>query len=404
MAAFEFVALDAKGKQKKGVLEADSARQVRQQLRDKQWMPISVEVTEEKNKKSAFSSLFKRAIKTRDLAMITRQLSTLIGAGLPIEEALKAAADQNEKKSLKTMMLDIRSKVLEGHSLAASLNEFDYAFPKLYRATVAAGEHAGHLDTVLNRLADYTESSDEAQSKIKMAAAYPIILFVVSIIIVVVLLTYVVPDIVDVFVKNGQELPGLTVAMITASDFLMDHGLKIFIVLATFFTLFRWRLRNESFKRKFHLLVLNTPFFGKMVKGFSTSRYASTLAILNSSGVPLVEAMRIAGQVVNNVVIRERLDVATQQVREGGALQPALQQTNVFPPMMLHMIASGETSGELDQMLERTATNQENDLQNTITTLVSLFQPMMLLTMAGMVVLIIAAIMLPIVNMSKLLG
>lgn len=404
MAAFEFVALDAKGKQKKGVLEADSARQVRQQLRDKQWMPLSVEVTEQKNKKSLFGNLFKRSIGVYDLSMLTRQLATLIGAGLPIEEALKAAADQNEKKHLKTMMLDIRSKVLEGHSLAASLNEFDYAFPKLYRATVAAGEHAGHLDTVLNRLADYTERTHEAQSKIKTAAAYPIILFVVAILIVVVLLTYVVPDIVDVFVKNGQELPGLTTAMISASDFLMDKGLYILIALFVLFAGFKWRMQKESFKRKVHALLLKAPFLGKMVKGFSTSRYASTLAILNSSGVPLVEAMRIAAQVVNNVVIKERLDVATQQVSEGGALGSALEQTKVFPPMMLHMIASGETSGELDQMLERTATTQENDLQNTITTLVSLFQPIMLLAMAGMVILIIAAIMMPIVNMSKMLG
>jgi len=209
MAAFEYVALDNKGKQKKGILEADSARQVRQQLRDKQWMPLSVEVTEQKGGKGVWGNLFKRKIGVYDLSMITRQLSTLIGAGLPIEEALKAAGAQNEKRKLKSMLLDIRSKVLEGHSLAASLNEFDYAFPKLYRATVAAGEHAGHLDTVLARLADYTERSHESQGKIKTAATYPIILFCVAVFIVVLLLTYVVPDIVDVFVKKRAGAAGL---------------------------------------------------------------------------------------------------------------------------------------------------------------------------------------------------
>lgn len=404
MAAFEYVALDQKGKQKKGVLEADSARQVRQQLRDKQWMPLSVDVTEEKNKTSFFGNLFKRAIGVYDLSMLTRQLATLIGAGLPIEEALKAAADQNEKKHLKTMMLDVRSKVLEGHSFAASLNEFDYAFPKLYRATVAAGEHAGHLDTVLNRLADYTERSYEAQREIKGAATYPLILLVVAIAIVCGLLVTVVPEIVDVFIKNGQELPGLTAFMLGLSDFLMDKGGYLFIVILASVSVFLWRMKQPSFKQKVHRTLLYVPFVGRMIKGFSTSRFASTLAILNSSGVPLVDAMRIATQVVTNVVIRERLETAAQQVSEGGALQPALAQTGVFPPMMLHMIASGEASGELDQMLERTATNQENDLQATIKTIVGMFQPMMLLFMAGMVMLIVLAIMLPIVNMSKMLG
>ncbi len=404
MAAFEFVALDHKGKQRKGVLEADSARQVRQQLRDKSWMPLSVEVTEAKSANNPMGKMFKRSIATKDLALLTRQMATLIGSGLPIEEALKATADQNEKKRIKSMMLDIRARVLEGHSLAAALNEFDYAFPKLYRSTVAAGEHAGHLDTVLNRLADYTESSQEAQAKIKMAATYPVILLFVAIGIVVGLLTYVVPDIVDVFVKNGQELPGLTKFMIGASEFLQNYGFAMLIVLVIAAFAFMRAMKKPAFQRKVHHLLLNLPFFGKMVKGFSTARYASTLAILNSSGVPLVESMRIAGKVINNVVIKERLEISSQQVSEGGSLYQSLDQTKVFPPMMLHMIASGEVSGELDQMLERTAANQERDLQNTVTTIVGLFEPVMLLSMAAIVILIIAAIMLPIVQMSKMLG
>ncbi|GAA6133367.1 GspF family T2SS innner membrane protein variant XcpS [Oceaniserpentilla sp. 4NH20-0058] len=405
MAAFEYKALDANGRQKKGVIEADSPRQVRQQLRDKQLMPVSVEQsTSNQNSEKPFSKLFKRAISVADLAMLTRQLSTLIGAGLPIEEALKATAEQTEKKRIQSMILSIRSKVLEGHSLANALNEYDYAFPMLYRATVAAGEHAGHLDTVLVRLADYMEVSQVNQQKIKLAAVYPIILCVVAIGIVVLLLTLVVPDIVEVFVKNGQELPTLTQVMINSSDFLVDHWIKLIIVFSGTIFGFLWAIKKDHIKKKYHHAMIHMPFIGKMVKGFNTSRFISTLAILNSSGVPLVEAMKIAGQVVGNVIIQEKLTVACQQVTEGGSLHQALKETGVFPIMMLHMIASGESSGELDSMLERTAKNQETDLQNTITTLVSMFEPIMLLVMGGVVVLIVIAIMLPILNMNQMIG
>lgn len=404
MAAFEYVALNDKGKQKKGVLEADSPRQVRQQLREKNWMPLSVEVTSAKKSNANLSQLFQRSISTADLALLTRQLATLIGAGLPIEEALKATSEQTEKKRIKSMILDIRSKVLEGHSLANALNDFSYAFPTLYRATVSAGEHAGHLDTVLNRLADYMERSQVNQQKVKLAAVYPIILCIVAIVIVVGLLTYVVPDIVEVFVKNGQELPALTQFMINASDFLQNHGLLLFIAIIASGASFAWALKKPDFRLRFHKFLLNVPFIGKMIKGFNTSRFISTLAILNSSGVPLVEAMKIAGQVVGNLPIQAKLKVASQQISEGGSLHGALNETEVFTPMMLHMIASGETSGELDSMLEKTATNQENDLQNTVATLVSMFEPIMLLVMGGVVVLIVIAIMLPILNMNQMIG
>ncbi len=403
MAVFEYVALNEKGKQKKGIIEADSLRQVRQQLRDKNWMPLSVEVTTNKSKQVK-TRLFKRGISTPDLSLFTRQLSTLIGAGLPIEETLKATAEQTEKKHVKSMILDIRSKVLEGHSLAAALNDFDHAFPKLYRATMAAGEHAGHLDTVLNRLADYMEVSQVNQQKIKLAAVYPIILSLVAVGIVVGLLTYVVPDIVEVFVKNGQELPTLTQAMITASDSLKSHGFLLLIFILLDVMAFKWALTKKHIKYRFHGFVLRVPFFGKMIKGFNTSRFTSTLAILNSSGVPLVDAMKISAQVIENLVIEERLGIAAQSVSKGGSLHLALQETKIFPPMMLHMIASGEVSGELDTMLEKTAHNQENDLQNTVTTLVSMFEPIMLLAMGGIVVLIVIAIMLPILNMNQMIS
>jgi general secretion pathway protein F len=404
MAAFEYQALDTKGKQHKGVLEADSSRQVRQQLRDKGWMPLSVEAANDKQNKTGFLASFSRgpSLSTPDLALITRQLATLIAAGLPIDEALKAVSEQSEKQAVKSMVLSIRAKVLEGHTLADALKEFPRAFPHLYRATVSAGEHAGHLDGVLNKLADYTESQQEAHTKIKLAAMYPIILGFVAVGIVIGLLTYVVPDIVEVFVRNGQELPGLTQAMLDLSHLITDYGLVIAVALAVFWAVFLYALRNPKFKYRYHLFLLTAPGIKSFTKSANTARYISTLAILTSSGVPLVEAMRIASQVIENLPIQAGVKEATVQVSEGGSLSKALTTTGYFSPMMLHMIASGESSGELDDMLERTSAQQQATLEATIEALVKMFEPMMLLVMGAMVATIVAAIMLPILELQNM--
>lgn len=405
MAAFEFQALDNKGKQHKGVLEADSSRQIRQQLRDKGWMPLSVEATSNgKQKKGGFLAQFSLgpSLKTADLALITRQLATLIAAGLPIDEALKAVSEQSEKQVVKSMVLSIRSKVLEGHTLADALKEFPRAFPHLYRATVSAGEHAGHLDGVLNKLADYTESQQTAQTKIKLAAMYPIILCIVAIGIVVGLLTYVVPDIVEVFVRNGQELPGLTQLMLDISHLITSYGLVIVIVSGLSWAGFLYALRKPAFKYRYHQFLLTAPGIKNFTKSANTARYISTLAILTSSGVPLVEAMRIASQVVENLPIQAGVKEATVQVSEGGSLSKALTATKFFSPMMLHMIASGESSGELDDMLARTSAQQQASLEATIEALVKMFEPLMLLTMGAIVATIVTAIMLPILELQNM--
>jgi general secretion pathway protein F len=404
MAAFDFKALDQKGRQKKGVMEADSARQVRQQLRDKGWAPLSVEQTSEQTSSSG-SQLFKRTgrgISVNDLSLLTRQLATLIQSGIPIEEALKAVSQQSEKARIRSMMLAIRAKVLEGYTLADSLGEFPNAFPGLYRSTVSAGEHAGHLDLVLNRLADYMEGRQQARQKIQLAAIYPIILSVVAISIVIFLLSYVVPDIINVFIRNGQKLPFLTQMILGMSHFIVNWGIYIAIVLIGLGFSFNIMMKKEAFRFRIHKQLLRLPFISKIVKGTNTARFASTLSILNSSGVPLVDAMRIAGEVLSNDCLRAAVAEASQKVREGSSLQTALEQTSYFPPMMLHMIASGEASGELDQMLERTSKNQESDLEALIATLVGLFEPMMLLLMGGVVLIIVMAIMLPILTMSNL--
>ncbi len=404
MAAYDYKALDQKGRQKKGVIEADSSRQVRQQLRDKGLTPLSVETTVEKEGRTKSFSSQGKSLSVKDLALITRQIATLIQAGIPIEEALSAVSDQNDKPRIRSIMLAIRAKVLEGYTLADSMAEFPNAFPKLYRSTVAAGEHAGHMDLVLNRLADYTESRQQARQKIQLAAIYPVILSVVAISIVVFLLTYVVPDIIEVFINNGQELPALTQSLLVVSDFLSNWGMYILIVLIIGFAVFQFFLKKDAFRFAVHKKILSTPFISKLSKGMNTARFASTLSILNSSGVPLVEAIRISGEVLSNDCLKSSIMDAAVMVSEGSSLTKSLENTGYFPPMMLHMVASGESSGELDQMLERTAKNQENDLEGLITAIVGLFEPLMLLVMGVVVLIIVLAIMLPILSMSNLVG
>ena len=403
MPAYDYKALDSRGKQKQGVLEADSARAVRQQLREKGLAPLAVEpATEKRSRTSPLSG--RGSLSAPDLALVTRQLATLIQSGIPVEQTLSAAAQQSEKPRLKSMLIAIRAKVMEGYTLADSLGEFPRAFPRLYRSTVAAGEHAGHLDLVLNRLADYTESRQESRQKIQLAAIYPVILSIVAVSIVVFLLTYVVPDIIAVFVKQGQALPVLTRAMLVLSDFLSAYGLYLLAILIAVALTVNYLLKKPANRMKFHHMLLHFPLLSGMVRGINTARYASTLSILTTSGVPLVEAMRIAGEVLSNDYLRMELRKAAQRVSEGGSLHRSLDQTGYFPPMMLHMIASGETSGDLDSMLERTARMQENTLQAKIAALVGLFEPMMLLVMGGVVLIIVMAIMLPILNMSNLVG
>lgn len=403
MPAYDYKALDTRGKQKHGVMEADAPRAVRQQLREKGLTPLAVEPSTEKQARS--NPLSRRgSLAAADLALVTRQLSTLIQSGIPVEQALSAAAQQSSKPRIRSMLIAIRAKVMEGYGLAESLGEFPNAFPRLYRSTVSAGEHAGHLDLVLNRLADYTESRQEARQKIQLAAIYPIILSVVAISIVVFLLTYVVPDIIEVFLKQGQDLPALTQAMLNVSDFLGSYGIYLLVLLIIAVIAFRLALSRPAFRLKFHKRLLHLPLFSGMVRGVSTARYASTLSILTTSGVPLVEAMRIAGEVLSNDYLRGELRDAARKVSEGGSLHRSLDQTGYFPPMMLHMIASGEASGELDSMLERTARMQENTLQSKIAAIVGLFEPMMLLIMGVVVLIIVLAIMLPILNMSNLVG
>jgi general secretion pathway protein F len=404
MAAFEYLALDAVGRQRKGLIEADSPRLARQLLRDKHWSPLQVTPARAREERGAGGFRLGQGLAARDLALLTRQLATLVQAALPIEEALRAVAAQSRSQKINGMLLAVRARVMEGHSLAAALSEYPSAFPDLYRATVSAGEHAGHLGLVLDQLADYTEQRQQSRQKVQLALLYPLILMLTSLCIVGFLLGYVVPDVVKVFVNSGQQLPALTRGLIASSAVVKSWGWLMVLGAIAGVLILRLVLRDEKWRRRWHAFVLRVPLLGTLTRATNTARFASTLAILNRSGVPLVEALSIAAAVIANLHIRDKVLEAAQKVREGSSLTRALDATQAFPPMMLHMIASGEKSGELDQMLARTARNQENDLAAQVALLVGLFEPFMLVFMGAVVLVIVLAILLPILSLNQLVG
>jgi general secretion pathway protein F len=400
--AYEYVVLDSAGKQKKGVLEGDSPRHVRQQLKEKGLVPLSVEATAQKAKREEKNVFRRGSMSSADLALVTRQLATLVRAGIPIEGALRAVSKQSEKPRVASIMLAIRSRVVEGHSLESALSEFPQAFPDLYRATVGAGEHSGHLDLVLEQLSDYTESRHRTQRTIQGAMIYPIVLTAFAVLIVVGMLVFVVPKIVTVFESSGQQLPLLTRILIGSSDFLQGWWWAILAVMALMGWLWQRAMTKPAFRFRVHRRLLVLPLLGKIVRGIESARVIGTLAILSRSGVPLVDALRISAQVAGNLPIRESVGEAATKLREGSSLFTALDACGYFPPMMMQMIASGESSGELDSMLTRAAQNQERELEEVIATIVGLFEPIMLVVMGGVVLTIVLSIMMPVISMNTL--
>lgn len=406
MPAFEYTAINPKGREQRGVMEGDNARAVRQLLREQNLTPLSVVETNKSEEsvsrggKSGFK--LRSGVSVKDLALLTRQLSTLMRSGVPLEEALATVARQTNKNSVKSVILSTRSKVLEGHSFAAALREQPRVFPDLYCATVAAGEQSGHLDPVLERLADYTEARQEMAQKINMALMYPIILTLLSITIITGLLTYVVPQIVQVFENVGQELPLMTVLLIGTSDLLRSYGIWILLLGGGAFYLAKRALESPLTRFRYHQSLLKLPLIGELTKGVNTARFARTLSILSASGVPILDALRISGQVVRNLPMRQAIEVASARVREGSNISRSLEQSGLFPPITIHMIASGESSGKLEEMLERAALYQERETTATITTFVGLFEHLMILIMGGVVLMIVLAILLPVMELNQL--
>lgn len=405
MGAFEYTALDAGGRERKGVLEGDTARQVRQQLREKGMIPLGVdEVARRKGgaKSGGAGISLRRGISATDLALITRQFATLVRSGLPLEEALKTVARQTERPRIKSILLGVRSRVMEGHTLASGMGDFPHVFPELYRATVAAGEQSGHLDVVLERLADYTENRQRMRQKIQLAMFYPAMLTLMAIGVTVALLTYVVPEVVQVFDNMGQELPWLTRTLIAVSDFMREYGLLLLVLLAGGVGGFVYLLRNPAQRRRFHELLHRMPLIARMMGGLNTARFARTLSILAASGVPVLEGLRISAQVLSSLPMRDAVEEATGRIREGSAIAGALERSGYFPPMTLHLIASGESSGDLEEMLERAADNQERELETLIAAMMGLFEPVLILVMGGLVLIIVLAILLPIFDLNQL--
>lgn len=405
MAAFEFIALDARGKEKKGVIEGDTPRQVRQMLRDQGMTPLQLETAanQEKKQQDKPVQMSRRGISASDLSLFTRQLATLVRASIPIDEALSAVGNQTEKPRIKSMVFALRSKILEGHTLAAGLADFPKIFPDLFRATVAAGETSGHLDIVLDRLADYTESRQQMASKVAQATIYPAILTIMAFLVVTGLLVFVVPSIVEVFDTSGQELPGITMAMIWISEFLQAWWwLLLIMAVAAFFGIKKF-LSIPFNKRRYHLLLLKLPVLGRLVRGLNTARFSRTLSILSSSGVPVLDALQLAAPVVANLPMKDAVIDAAEKVREGSSIYAALDRSKLFPPMTLHLIASGEKSGTLEDMLDKAAQQQERELEVLIATFMGLFEPLLIVAMGGVVLLIVLSILLPIINMNDLM-
>jgi general secretion pathway protein F len=402
MGAYQYVAVDTGGKEHRGILEGDTPKHIRQLLRDRQLLPVEVaEVeTEERRSRRQFS-LFK-GISGLDLALLTRQLATLVKAGLPLEEALLAVSEHTEKPRIKSIVLGVRAKVLEGQSLAVGLDEFPYAFPPVYRATVTAGEQAGQLDAVLERLADYTESRHGLRQKVSQAMVYPIVLTTIALFIVTLMLVYVVPKVVGVFETTGQKLPIMTRALIALSTGLQQWWpVLLAIIVAVIYTANRL-LKREEIRRRVHWWLLRAPIFGRVTRGLNTARFTRTLSILTASGVPALEALRISASVVANLPMRAAVEEAAVRVREGGAIGRALAQSKLFPPMSVHLISSGEASGELDNMLERAANHQEAEMDSLLATMLSVLEPLLIVVMGLVVLAIVMAILLPIFQISQL--
>lgn len=404
MGAFEYTAVDAGGRETRGVIEGDTPRQVRQLLRERRLLPLTVTEVAEKEASRQQSFTLRRSMGPADLAIVTRQLATLVQSALPLEEALLAVAEQTEAARIKSILLGVRSKVMEGHTLADGLGDFPKAFPELYRATVAAGEQSGHLDAVLERLADYTESREDLRRKVQNAMIYPVVLTTLALLIVGGMMIYVVPKVVSVFANTGRELPLLTSALIATSDFLRHWGFALAAAIAVAAWATRRLLQRPGPRLAWHRTLLRLPVLGRLTRGFNTARFTRTLSILTGSGVPVLEGLRIAAEVVTNVPMHAAVQEAAARIREGAPIGRSLAAGGYFPPICIHLISSGEASGELEAMLARAATNQEKEVDGLIAALMGLMEPALIVTMGVIVLMIVLAILLPIFQLNQLIG
>lgn len=403
MPAYRYEAADAAGRADRGVIEADSPKQARAQLRARGLTPLTVDPLAGAGLAQRSSgTLFVRRLSTQEQALFTRQLASLIVSGLPLDEALGALADQAERQYVHELLAGIRAEVMGGSSLSVALAQHPKDFPDIYRALVSAGEHSGHLGVVLERLATYIETRNQLTSKIRLAFTYPAIVTFVAFAIVIFLLSYVVPQVVSVFANTKQKLPTLTIVMLWLSDFVRNWWWAAVAVIAVVSAVIRSLLKQPDIRLSWHRWLLTAPLVGKLIRGYNTARFASTLAILVSAGVPILRSLQAAGETLTNVALKNNVDDATTRVREGASLARALAAQNQFPPVLVHLIRSGEATGNLPVMLERAATGEGQELERRTLFLTSLLEPLLILTMGVVVLLIVLAVLMPIIEINQL--
>jgi general secretion pathway protein F len=406
MPAFRYEAVDAAGATSKGVVQADSPRAARADLKSRGLVPLAIDAiagqVDAQGKAIARGWRFGERLSTNELALFTRQLASLLEAQLPLEQAFDALMEQAERPYLRDLIASIRAEVISGSSLSDALARHPRDFADIYRALVASGEQIGQLSRVLSRLADFVERRNALVQKVRLAFTYPAIVTVVAFAIVVFLLTYVVPQIVSVFANTKQKLPFLTVAMLALSDFVRHWGWLVALLLAAAFLLWRRALRDEDTRLRWHSWLLRAPLVGRFERSLNTSRFASTLAITISSGVPILRALQTSRDTLSNLAMRRQVEEAAASVREGMGLARALSAHPHFPPLLIHMIRAGEVTGELPQMLNRAAQMQEQDLERRALTIAGLLEPTLILAMGMVVLLIVLAVLMPIIEINQL--
>ena len=399
MEAFHYEALDAAGRTVSGVVQADTPRQARIQLRAQGLLPAAIDPVRARERAR---QPWSRGISANELSLVTRQLATLLASGLTVEQALGALVEEAASPITREVLGGVKAEITAGVSLAGALGAYDRSFPDFYRALVHGGEESGALPTVLQHLADYLDARQALKQKTTLALLYPALVTLVAILIVSGLLVFVVPQIVQVFQHSRQSLPLLTRVLIAISDFLRVGWPYLAIAAICAVVGIRMTLRRDGPRRSWHGFLLRTPWLGPLIRGVNTSRFASTLAILVGGGVPLLSALNSGARVMTNRVMREAIEGAADRVREGESLARALGATRAFPPLMTHLIASGELSGKLEQMLKRAAELENQALERRLAVFLTLLEPVMILVMGGVVLLIVLAILLPIIEINQL--
>ncbi|CAC9543166.1 hypothetical protein [uncultured Gammaproteobacteria bacterium] len=400
MSIFEYQAINQKQQKVSGLIESDHVKNARIQLKEKQLVVLSIEPTKQHTNKT--KNLFQKQLSMTDIAMITRQLGSLIQASIPIDQALNTILQNQHKKHLVKVIKQTHSQILQGQTLAKSLGSNYGQFPDYYIATIELGEASAKLGVILEALAIDIEKQQQFRRKVSAAMIYPMVVSVIALVVVYALLVFIVPQIATVFQDSGQELPGITIFVISLNEFLSEHSLTIFSVLFVLILGVKLLLKKPNIKEKMQRLLVKAPAFGKVLITTNAIRFARTFALLYESGAPVISALNNSAMALNYLPMRQAILKAREKVREGSSLFSAFKQYEALPPVTLYMLASGETSGQLSKMLNKAAQNQESEIDHYTTKLVNIFEPVMILIMGGVVLFIVLAMLLPIFELNQI--